>query len=496
MRLPLLLLFFLPLLGIAQSVKLNVYDNFIKTQRIELDPVAIYSSVRSKTALSFSSIGPNLYMQLSGWGWGASTIDEGDKLLLRFSNGSSVTVKSIGVQSFEPGIHQNTYHHQYFITPTDLEVLSKNQLASIRKFSFKESSEIYIAKEDRYKVQKLSSLFSNEVVKAKVFKTLKSANLKDINRYIGDSVQICTKIYNSRYYESSEDHPTVFDVQANYLDPIVKVVILEEDRQNFVDNPEKVYLNKDVCISGLLTLRNNIPCIFLHNREQIKVKTPPTLQDVGLYVGDSITVTGKVHTTKYFSETPNKPTLLNMGAAFPNQLLTVLIEKGDRGRFKPEPEVLYLNREISVSGRVILYKNKPEIIVRSQSQIKILDNGQQTIGSVAPVQNATNKSGSGAKEMETPAQFPGGEEAWLKFLNDHLKYPKNLKEGETKTVVASFYVEIDGGISKIGIIQSAGTEYDNEALRILSKMPRWKPKSRDNLLMGTTVSQPIVFKKL
>jgi TonB family protein len=497
-------LFFLPLFCFSQGVKVNVYDKFIKKHRIELEPVVIYSSPNAKLALSFSSVASTLYVQVSGSGWGASIIDDGNELIFLFSNDSTVTVKSTSMQTFEAGIPKSTYKHQYLISFGDLQALSQYELIGIRKYSFKEFADIAIQKENKIKVQKLTALFSSELKKANVIRTLKQINLQDVANYVGDSVMFCSKIYTTRYYESSDNKPTVLDVQSNFTDPIVNVVILEEDRKNFNDAPEKAYLNKDVCITGVVTMRNNIPNVVVHKREQIKVKSPVSLEDVALFIDDTVTVNGRIFTAKYFSESATLPTLLNMGAAFPDQPLTVVIEKDDRQRFENSPELFYLNKEVSVTGKVVLFKNKPQIVVRSKEQLKVLnkeqikvlnDNGFITASSTAinPVSTYSNQQKPDG-QIEVPAQYPGGKEGLLNFLNDNLTTPEKLEVGEQKTVVASFFVNVDGSINNIRIVKSAGKNYDNEVVRVLKKMPRWKPKHKGDFLMGETLNQPITFK--
>ncbi|MEI9912248.1 MAG: hypothetical protein WDO71_22900 [Bacteroidota bacterium] len=49
------------------------------------------------------------------------------------------------------------------------------------------------------------------------------------------------------------------------------------------------------------------------------------LEDVSKYIGDSVTVCGKVAGIRFMEQSKNQPTLINLGAAYPNQLLTVVI---------------------------------------------------------------------------------------------------------------------------------------------------------------------------
>ena len=88
-------------------------------------------------------------------------------------------------------------------------------------------------------------------------------------------------------------------------------------------------------------------------------------------IGDSITVCGKIFGGRFFETSVGSPTLLNMGAAFPASPLTILIPVDVRLKMGYAPEQQLKDKNICVRGRVILFKDKPEIIVYSVSQLEI-----------------------------------------------------------------------------------------------------------------------------
>ena len=93
------------------------------------------------------------------------------------------------------------------------------------------------------------------------------------------------------------------------------------------------------------------------------------LEEVSKYIGDSVMVLGKIYGGRYLPNTANKPTLLNIGAPYPNQLLTVVIYEQDRKNFEMSPEIAYKDREVFIIGRLELYNNKPQIVVRKSDQL-------------------------------------------------------------------------------------------------------------------------------
>jgi protein TonB len=95
--------------------------------------------------------------------------------------------------------------------------------------------------------------------------------------------------------------------------------------------------------------------------------------------------------------------------------------------------------------------------------------------------------------IEKAPEFPGGMKAWVKFLSANLITPAELDAGEKKTVMIRFKVSTDGAVNGFEIIQSAGSIYDNEVIRVLKKMPKWKPAIQNGHAVSTSFSQPVTF---
>lgn len=101
-----------------------------------------------------------------------------------------------------------------------------------------------------------------------------------------------------------------------------------------------------------------------------KAQTNIKLEEVSKHVGDSVTVCGLVADMRYFENSKSKPTLLNIGAKHPDALLTVVIWENARALFTQKVEDLK-NKNICITGRIILYKEKPEIVIDKPEQIVV-----------------------------------------------------------------------------------------------------------------------------
>jgi protein TonB len=92
-----------------------------------------------------------------------------------------------------------------------------------------------------------------------------------------------------------------------------------------------------------------------------------------------------------------------------------------------------------------------------------------------------------------PPEFPGGSAAWLAFLQRYLQAPEDLEPGQKVEVLVQFWVDVDGGISKTEVIKSGGSSFDKEVLRVLKKMPKWKPAMQHGNLVAVAYKQPVTF---
>lgn len=476
---------------------------------------------KNKMLIQLSTAPESLYLNLSGTGWGAATVDSGNKLVLVLSNDSSIKLKATSLQSFEPGLSQNTYDHRYYLPTKALEALSRYELRMVRKYSFTTYFDIQVPRENGKRVQKFFSAFfaglarpappATEVVSAKVKSAptgLKEISLRDIRNYIGDSVQFCSRVFKTRYFEASADKPTVLDVQANFTDPLVNVVILEKDRLNFSSAPEKRYLNKDVCISGLVSLRNNVPYLEVRSSEQVKVKSAVSLAEAELFEGDTISFTGRLFAAAEPQQAGENYTLLNLGAPA-DAPVTLLLDKASGSL----PLDAWLNKAVTVTGKVVRYRNKPQVILRSRQQVVVLPN-QEPAPAFVSVQNNAAKQPElqpvqtvAATTEEAPekpaenavvanvAQFAGGADSLKAFLARNLVLPKDLPKGGEKQVVVSFWVDAAGNCRDFRVVESAGSAYDKEAKKALQKMPRWKPAFFNGNYFETKVTQTVVFRR-
>lgn len=92
-------------------------------------------------------------------------------------------------------------------------------------------------------------------------------------------------------------------------------------------------------------------------------------------------------------------------------------------------------------------------------------------------------------------EFPGGQEAMMKYLSGQLKYPEEAVEnGVQGAVFVTFVVERDGRISEVKVLRGIGAGCDEESERVVKGMPNWKPGKQNGKLVRTRYNLPIRFK--
>jgi hypothetical protein len=108
-------------------------------------------------------------------------------------------------------------------------------------------------------------------------------------------------------------------------------------------------------------------------------------------------------------------------------------------------------------------------------------------------QQMLDREGLLKKVVVTEPSFPGGKEVLLSFFNKNLKQLPVLQGRQQKKATIHFRVDEAGRISQVQVRQSAGTVYDTELLRLLQRMPLWKPGLADGSPIDRDVTLQVTF---
>jgi TonB family protein len=285
------LLIFLPISSEAQKILIDEKNTAPNKRKIEISPLRLVSTSKTKMSLSLGTVGPSIYLRLSGSGTGTNIVNVGDKVIFHLDNDSTITVQSSVLQTYDVEEITSTYQHSYNLSYADLAKFSRHNLKRLRKYHADGFDEFDIPNQSGRQVKNFSSLLIDELKKMNITGT-----------------------------------DTTF-------------VALEKKK------PDSV---------------------------KIKEIEPP-------------------------------------------------------------------------------------------------------------------------KIINSVAGFPGGENTWMNFLKRNLQPPSELKANEKKIVQVQFLVASDGAIKELEIVQSAGPAFDKEVLRVLKRMPYWKPEIKNGQPVNAVVTKSITF---
>jgi len=97
--------------------------------------------------------------------------------------------------------------------------------------------------------------------------------------------------------------------------------------------------------------------------------------------------------------------------------------------------------------------------------------------------------------VEAMPEFPGGDAALLKWLQDNVKYPVEAQEkGIQGTVYLRFVVTPDGSVDNVEVVKSSNPILDEEAVRAIKTMPKFTPGKQDGKPVYVYYQVPVRFK--
>lgn len=111
---------------------------------------------------------------------------------------------------------------------------------------------------------------------------------------------------------------------------------------------------------------------------------------------------------------------------------------------------------------------------------------------------AQNKKAANDKVLEKAEvmpEYPGGDQAMMDFVAKNVQYPEEAKEKEISgRVLVSFIVEKDGSIADVKVVKGIGGGCDEEAVRVVKAMPKWKPGKDKGKPVRVSYMMPFTFK--
>lgn len=123
--------------------------------------------------------------------------------------------------------------------------------------------------------------------------------------------------------------------------------------------------------------------------------------------------------------------------------------------------------------RTVVREHKDEIIVEEKKEVK-----EEVF-----------------RAVEQMPQFPGGDAELAKFLRNNIQYPAMAQENNIQgRVIVQFVVTKTGDIGEIKVVKGVDRDLDNEAKRLVRKLPKFVPGRMNGQPVNVWFTLPVNFK--
>ena len=132
--------------------------------------------------------------------------------------------------------------------------------------------------------------------------------------------------------------------------------------------------------------------------------------------------------------------------------------------------------------------------VKASSQTSVTPQSQSTATTNEKVKFVKVTDPKVYDSVDVLPEFPGGWPGLGQFILKNLKYPESAIKSQTQgKVFVSFIVWSDGSVGEVKIKQGIGHGCDEEAMRVVKMMPKWKPGEKGGKVVNVHFVLPINF---
>jgi protein TonB len=165
-----------------------------------------------------------------------------------------------------------------------------------------------------------------------------------------------------------------------------------------------------------------------------------------------------------------------------------------RNTIKFIPPVIKPDEMVADEEQPVMQKE----VIEAKAAVSNISFDKGTDDVVAPVATVNNQITEESDQpfiiVEQMPQFPGGDNEMVKFIKLNLRYPALATEmGVSGTVIVNFVVERDGKITRVKVVRGIGGGCDEEAVRVVSKMPAWTPGKQGGKPVLVSFTVPFKF---
>ena len=118
-----------------------------------------------------------------------------------------------------------------------------------------------------------------------------------------------------------------------------------------------------------------------------------------------------------------------------------------------------------------------------------------TVADLPPVDTTSEKTPIvNYSDVQEIPFFPGGNSGMMNFLISNIHYPHNAREANIHgTVYISFVIDKEGNLNDANVLRGIGGGCDEEALRVVKKMPAWTSGKQNGRAVMVRMILPVQF---
>jgi protein TonB len=97
--------------------------------------------------------------------------------------------------------------------------------------------------------------------------------------------------------------------------------------------------------------------------------------------------------------------------------------------------------------------------------------------------------------VEEMPEYPGGIPELMKYISENIVYPQDaIMNNIQGRVILRFVVNTDGSVDRIQILRGIDASLDNEAIRVVSSLPKFNPGKQQGVPVPVWFSLPVLFR--
>jgi DNA/RNA endonuclease YhcR with UshA esterase domain len=90
--------------------------------------------------------------------------------------------------------------------------------------------------------------------------------------YIGTAAEVCGKVASTDYVPQVGGEPTFINLGRTHPNQLFTVVIWGSNRTKWIEQPERLYAKREICVSGMIEIYEDTPQIIVESPDQIEIQ--------------------------------------------------------------------------------------------------------------------------------------------------------------------------------------------------------------------------------